>query len=186
MLHRCEMGAARRRLHPQHVLHHEYPWLEVSDIAEVFAEEQSAKIVLEPIAVIGAIHLTRPAKALARRPTNDHIDLFIADDFHKIGWPILRQVLLSDALVVDFREVCAVRCDRFLIEINRRETAKAGAFHPEAEPAAAAEEVQEGWCFHLHARTPSQSSDIVTPSAFASRTMLSRLGFRTPRSMPLM
>ena len=84
----------------------------------------------------------------------------------------------------------SVKCrDGLSVKVNSRQALKTCAFQPERKTAAAAEEINKrerlGGRF-LHSRTPSTRSETLTPSAFASRQMLRRLGLRTPRSMPLM
>src|SRR5438093_1426825 len=69
------------------------------------------------------------------------------------------------------------------IGIDCCNAAKASPLHPERESAATAKEIDESERFarSLHSRTPSSNSETVTPSALASRQILSRLGLRTPR-----
>ena len=134
--------------------------------------------------MIGGLVLPHIAVALTRWPTDD--------DIHGIDAEILREFCGREGREVFaqrenfLRKVGLESRDGLLIEINRREAAKAGASEAETEPAASAEEIEEGRGVRFHARTPAQSSDTVMSSAFATRAMLTRLGLRTPRSMPLM
>jgi hypothetical protein len=84
------------------------------------------------------------------------------------------------------------------IIINSTEYGNASLAQAEAHPACAAEEIDRSNSFHRAAASPESFSfrlcfsiprlrfEGVVPSAFAMRTMLRRLGLRTPLSIPLM
>src|SRR5664280_141685 len=90
---------------------------------------------------VGTVALANRGKSLTRRATNDHVHRF---GFNQPGQFARRksgEVALQRLLNV--WKIFLEDGDSFGIEVNGRKTAKAGAFHAEAEPAAAAEQVEK-------------------------------------------
>lgn len=100
-------------------------------------------LVSQSVTMIGTIHLSGSAEPLAWRTTHDQVHVRGADQSLKFRRRKRGEILFQDMWHV--LEICLIHLNRLMIEVDGGKSPESRAFKPEAETAAAAEEVEEGW-----------------------------------------
>jgi hypothetical protein len=136
-----EILATGSSANAEDILHHEHARLEEIHVAQKFAEELSAWIVFESCAVVRPIDLTCGAEPLARRPANDHVHAFCADERGELLRIKFREVGFKR--VTHARKIRPESRDGLRVQINRSEATESSPLHAEAEAAAAAKKVEK-------------------------------------------
>ena len=112
VLNAREIPASCSAAEPEDVLHDENTWLKEINVTQELAIEMPPGILLEARAVIRTIHLAGSAKALARRPANDNVDVVCSNQSGELVWLKLLEIAFEcmrdnrQAGVITINEIC--------------------------------------------------------------------------------
>jgi hypothetical protein len=97
-LDRLEEFAARSLSDSGHILHHKHRRLEKLHVVEVVPIKKPSRILDKTLAVIRAVYFSNPAESLARRTSNDDVDLLLSNKVGQVLGFERRQVATENML----------------------------------------------------------------------------------------